>query len=280
MPAACDNNGFLEPRPMPAETRSTTRRGAVIAPCLVAIGVVFTVACGGGTSEPAPAAPPAPTENPVDAATAAAISGTITFAGTAPAPDPINMASDPFCADRNRSPATARVVVDGKGGLQNVFVHVKDGLGTLRFPVPSTPVVLDQRNCAYVPHVFGIQVGQPLEILNSDATLHNIHAMPEANREFNRGQSAAGQKDTHIFSAAEVMVPFKCDVHRWMNAWVGILDHPFFAVTGADGTFTLKGLPPGTYTIEAWHETLGRRTAQVTLGASQTGSVSFTFEAS
>jgi len=244
--------------------------------CL-ALGIA---ACGGSTTGEPAAAPPPPTENPVDPATAITIAGAIRFEGTQPKPDPINMASDPYCADRNTNAITHRVMVDGKGGLQNVFVHVRDGLGTRRFPVPTTAVVLDQRNCAYTPRVFGIQVGQPLEILNSDSTLHNIHAMPEANREFNRGQSTAGQKDTHIFSAAEVMVPFKCDVHRWMNSWVGVLEHPFYAVTGADGTFEIKGLPPGTYTIEAWHEILGRQTETITVGATQTGTLSFTFQAS
>jgi plastocyanin len=237
-------------------------------------------ACGGNTTGAPAAAPPPATENPVDPATAVTIAGTIRFEGTQPKPDPINMASDPYCADRNKNAITHPVMVDAKGGLQNVFVHVRGGLGTRRFQVPTTAVVLDQRNCAYTPRVFGIQVGQPLEILNSDATLHNIHAIPEANREFNRGQSTAGQKDTHIFSAAEVMVPFKCDVHRWMNAWVGVLEHPFYAVTGADGTFEIKGLPPGTYTIEAWHEILGRQTETINVGPTQTGKLSFTFQAS
>jgi hypothetical protein len=125
--------------------------------------------------------------------------------------------------------------------------------------------------------VLGIQVGQPFEILSSDNTLHNVHAMPESNREFNKGQPMAGIKHSHVFTAKEVMVPFKCDVHRWMNAYVGVLDHPFFAVTGADGSFELKGLPPGTYTIEAWHEKLGTRTQTVTIDAKQTGEVAFTF---
>ena len=248
---------------------------ALVALCLA----LAVLACGDTTTKPA-SAPAPPTENPVDPATAGAIRGTITFTGTRPKPDPINMESDPYCAERNKNAMTERVMVDGNGGLGNVFVHVTDGLGTLRFPVPTTPVVLDQRNCAYRPRVFGIQVGQPLEILNSDSTLHNIHAMPEANREFNRGQSMEGQRDTHIFSAAEQMVPFKCDVHRWMNAWVGIVEHPFHAVSGGDGTFALEGLPPGTYTIEAWHETLGRQTERVTVGARQTGTISFTFKAS
>jgi plastocyanin len=243
---------------------------------------LVAAACSSDSEPPAgpPPPPPPPSASPVDPATAGSVAGTIRFEGTAPKPQPVNMQSDAYCADRNATATVQRVAVAGDGALQNVFVYVKDGLGNLRFPVPSTAVVLDQRDCAYTPRVFGIQVGQPLEILNSDSTLHNIHAVPEANREFNRGQANQGQRYTQIFSTAEVMVPFKCDVHRWMNAWVGVLDHPFFTVTGANGTFELKGLPPGTYTIEALHETLGKQTQTVTIGARQTGTVAFTFKAS
>ena len=124
-----------------------------------------------------------------------------------------------------------------------------------------------------------MRVGQPLEIVNSDPTLHNIHAMPKANPEFNNGQPIQGMKMTHTFTAKEVMVPFKCDVHGWMNAYVGVLDHPYFAVTDTDGKFELKGLPPGTYTIEAWHEKLGTQTQSVTIGAKETKDVTFTFKA-
>ena len=169
------------------------------------------------------------------------------------------------------------MVGDGSG-LQNVFVYVKDGLGDRAFPVPSTPVVLDQKECRYVPHVLGIQVGQTLEIASSDNTLHNVHAIPQQNREFNMAHQLAGIKHTHVFSTKEVMVPFKCDVHKWMNAFLGVLDHPFYAVTTRDGHFDLKGLPPGTYTVEAWHEKLGTQTQMVTVGEKQASDLSFTFK--
>jgi plastocyanin len=176
--------------------------------------------------------------------------------------------------------STDETVMVGSGGaLQNVFVYVKDGLGNLRFPVPARPIVLDQKGCHYVPHVLGVQVGQSVEILNSDNTLHNVHAVPKANQEFNMGQPLPGIKHTHQFSTREVMVPFKCDVHPWMQAWVGVLDHPYFAVTGADGSFSLQGLPPGTYTIEAWHESLGTQTQSVTIGEKESKDVQFSFKA-
>jgi plastocyanin len=242
---------------------------------------VLAAACGGQQSE-APAttaAPAAAPAAPIDPATTGTVTGKITFAGTAPAPEPIKMTSDPSCVPAGGAPATTESLLVGSGGgLQNVFVYVKDGLGDRKFPAPATAVTLDQRGCHYVPHVLGIQVGQPLEIINDDPTLHNVHAVPKANAEFNTGQPLQGMKHVHTFSTREVMVPFKCDVHSWMNAYIGVLDHPFYAVTGADGSFSLKGLPPGTYTIEAWHEKLGTQTQTVTVAATETKDVAMTFK--
>lgn len=260
----------------------------------------LVVACGGGDTQggstgqgsqaAAPASEAAAPANPVDPATAGRISGTIRFDGRAPAPQPIKMGSDPNCmpasgaAGDAGTPAVVETVMVGTGGgLENVFVYVKDGLkkadgSSLQFPTPTTAVVLDQRGCRYTPHVFGIQVGQPLQIVNSDMTLHNVHALPQTNREFNTGQPNQGMRATYTFTAAEVMVPFRCDVHKWMNAWVGVLDHPFFTVSGADGAFHIDGLPPGTYTIEAWHEKLGTQVQTVTVAAKGDVPLSFTFK--
>jgi plastocyanin len=247
--------------------------------CVAALSMaVIVAACHGGTSEEstAPTAA-APATNPVDPATAGAITGVVTLQGTPPPNPPINMSSDPYCMKLGAA-TTPVFVVSDDSGLENVFVYVKDGLGNLKFPVPSSPVVLDQKGCSYTPRVFGIQVGQSLDIVNSDETLHNIHALPMANREFNRGQALQGMKYTTTFTAPEVMLPFKCDVHKWMNAWVGVLAHPFYATSGKAGAYEIAGLPPGTYTIEAWHEKLGTQTQQVTIGPKESKKISFVFK--
>ena len=241
----------------------------------VASVALAAAACGGGGDKSATSAPAAPVANPVDPATAGAVTGKVTFTGTPPPAEPIKMSSDPRCM--NPDAKTETVMVAGDGSLQNVFVYVKEGLGNLKFPVPTSALVLDQKGCQYRPHVFGVQAGQPIEILNSDMTLHNIHAWPQTNQEFNLGQSLQGMKDTHVFTTQEVMVPFRCDVHKWMNSFVGVVAHPFFAVTGVDGAFALNGLPPGTYTLEAWHEKFGTKTASVTVGAKESKDVAFTF---
>ena len=239
-------------------------------------------ACGGNKPAPEPQAQeqPKPAAAAVDPATAATIKGKVTFEGTAPANAPIKMNADPYCMSANKTPQTQETYMVGKGGeLGNVFVYISDGLGDRTFEAPKDPVVIDQQNCRYHPHVLGIMVGQPLQILNSDGTLHNIHASPTKNQEFNTGQPIKGMKTDHVFTAAETMVPFKCDVHGWMNAYAGVLPHPYFAVTGEDGTFTIKNLPPGTYKLTAWHEKAGTQTADITVAAKDEKENNFTFKA-
>ena len=245
----------------------------VITGCAVGLALV----AGACSKEEPPPTQSAVVANPVDPATAGTITGVVKLDGKAPAAQSITMDSDPYCEKQPKN-ATESVVVGSDSTLQNVFVYVKDGLGNRVFPVPASAVVLDQKGCRYAPHVLGIQVGQTLEILSSDDTLHNVHAIPQQNREFNMAHQLAGIKHTHVFSTKEVMIPFKCDVHKWMNAFVGVLDHPFYAVTTGNGRFELKGLPPGTYTVEAWHEKLGTQTQMVTIGDKQTSDISFTFK--
>jgi len=252
-------------------------------PALATALTISLVACGGGGEESATTTPaataPAAGGQKVDPATAGDIKGTVALTGAAPKNETIRMNADPVCAREAKGPQMQETFVVNDGKLGNVFVYVKDGLGNYVYDPPSEGATLDQKGCRYTPHVFGVRVGQQIEIINSDPTLHNIHALPKSNKEFNNGQPIQGMKMNHSFTAREVMVPFKCDVHGWMNAYVGVLDHPYFAVTGTDGAFELEGLPPGTYTIEAWHEKLGASTQSVTLGAKESKEVTFTFDA-
>jgi len=262
------------------EERSMRQRNVWVSGLGLALAVSLA-ACGGKQETPSTSAEPgaAAGGQKVDAATAGDVKGSVSLEGTAPKNEPIKMSADQYCVKENKSPQfqeTFEVAGDGKA-LANVFVYVKDGLGNYVYDPPSGPATIDQKNCRYHPHVFGMRVGQKLEIVNSDVTLHNIHALPKANKEFNTGQPVP-MKTAHVFDAREVMVPFKCDVNGWMNAYVGVLDHPYFAVTDKDGKFELKSLPPGTYTIEAWHEKLGATTLKVTLGPKETKEVTFTFK--
>ena len=208
----------------------------------------------------------------------AAVTGTVHFAGTAPANPTIDMTEESACKAKYTTPPVDSQYVVSNGGLGNVFVYVKSGLpeGATYAP-PAQAVVIDQNGCEYHPRIFGVQVGQKIEIKNSDPVLHNIKAVPTANRGFNISQPSAGMTTTRTFNTAEVMVPLQCNVHGWMSAHVGVLPHPFFATSAADGKFTIKGLPPGTYTIEAWHEKLGTQTTTVTVGAGETKTADFNF---
>jgi plastocyanin len=209
----------------------------------------------------------------------AAITGKATLDGDAPKMKKIKMDADPQCqAMHADKPATSEeVVVGGGGALKNVFVYVKSGL-TGTYEAPKTPAMITQKGCTYTPHVFGIQVGQLLEIKNEDDTLHNIHALPTTNEEFNKGQPAGSPDIKRKFAKPEVMVKFKCDVHPWMSAYVGVVENPFYGTTGDDGTFALKGLPAGTYEVEAWHEKYGTQTQKVTVGAGESKAVEFKFK--
>jgi plastocyanin len=236
-------------------------------------------ACGGGTTgQTPPAAPPAGAQK-VDTGTAGVIAGRVLFEGAPPENPVLKLSGDPACSREHPGGYVFENYVVTDGGLDNVFVYVKDGLGNYYFDVPAEAVKLDQKGCRYTPHVLGVRVGQPIEVSNSDDTMHNVHALPDVNGEINIGQHKKGLQNTHIFTAAEVMVPFKCDVHGWMNAYIGVVEHPYFAVTKEGGQFELKGVPPGTYTIEAWHEKSGTRSQQVTIGPKESRNVTFTFTA-
>ena len=249
-------------------------------PWLAAMALVtaFALACGGGGEEAQEEGGPAEEAGqPVPPDSAATISGSITFEGTPPPAEPIDMSEEPVCAEKHTEGPTKQAAVVGSGGeLANVFVYVKDGLAPRNWGTPSEGVTIDQDGCEYHPHVLAIQVGQPLIIKNSDGILHNINTQPTNNQGFNISQPVTMETE-RTFSDSEVMIPVKCDVHGWMEAYIGVQEHPYMAVTGADGSFSLANLPPGTYTIEAWHERYGTQTQSVTVGVQESTEITFTF---
>lgn len=245
------------------------------------MAVLFLVACGGGADEggaPTTGGDEA-TEGPaIDPATAGAVVGVVSFDGSAPAPEQVDMSEEPDCLDKHGGSYAKPVAVVSDGRLGDVFVYVKEGVNQ-QFPAPSEAKTLDQDGCVYKPHVLGIQTGQTLEIKNSDGLLHNVNASPSANRGFNISQPT-DMTSTRDFSQREVMIPVRCDVHGWMEAYIGVLDHPYYAVTGEDGGFRIENLPAGDYVIEAWHEEYGTQTQNVTVAAQEEVQADFSYSAS
>lgn len=244
--------------------------------------LLFTAGCAKKTEETTTGEKPSTTEappTPIDQATVATINGKVLFTGEKQAPKSINMSAEPVCKQSHTGNVYFEdVVVNDNGTLQNVFVYVKDGLGNRTFETPKTPATLDQHGCLYSPHVVALQAGQDLKILNSDNTNHNIHPMPTNNREWNQSMAPKQEPLMRNFPREEIMIPVKCNIHPWMKSYIGVLKHPFFAVTGKDGSYEIKGLPPGTYTIEAWHEKYKTQTQQVTVGPKESKSIDFTYK--
>lgn len=235
---------------------------------------------GGETKEPAPGAPAAPAADvkKVDPATAGSIQGKVAYSGAAEQGARIRMNADPSCAEQHSTPVySSELEVGADGALKNTFVWVKEGLDGYQFDTPSTAVELDQHGCLYKPHVIGVQTGQAIKILNSDPTTHNIHPVPAANREWNKSQAPNVAPLEESFARPEVMIPVKCNVHPWMKAYIGVVAHPYFAVTGDDGSFEIKGLPPGDYTLQAWHEKLGTQDVKVTVKTGEAASADFSY---
>jgi plastocyanin len=254
---------------------------------LAGLFLALTLAgCGGGgqpaAEQPAgdAAAPAAPAATAtVDPATAGTITGKVAFTGQAPNRLRIRMDAVPACTQANPEPVFVQeVVVNSNNTLANVFVYVKEGLGDRSFAAPAGDVLIDQRGCVYHPHVMGLVVGQKLRIKNSDSTNHNIHPLPKENREWNQSQPPGSADMLQEFARPEIMIAVKCNVHPWMISYIGVQRHPFFAVSGADGSFEIKGLPPGNYVIEAWHEKYGTFQQNVTVGASETKQVDFSIQ--
>ncbi|HEV2494939.1 MAG TPA: carboxypeptidase regulatory-like domain-containing protein [Terriglobia bacterium] len=211
---------------------------------------------------------------------ASQITGRVAFQGTKPKLEPIDMSKDPVCEAKHKGPPAYPEdgEVNPNGTLPNVFVYVKAG-ATGSWKPPAQPVVLDQRGCVYHPHVLGIMVGQELEVVSSDATTHNVHPMPKHNKEWNQSQPPGAAPLTWRFTRPEVMIPVKCNQHPWMKAYIGVTSNPFYAVSGRDGTYTIRGLPPGEYTIEALTATFGTREQKVSVAAGGTATADFAFKA-
>ncbi|MBI4575947.1 MAG: hypothetical protein HY722_06760 [Planctomycetes bacterium] len=249
--------------------------------------LVLSPGCTGGSASPATAvatgtrtgtAPSVGAKAWDPALGTATVRGVVRFEGEAPRRRPLQWTADPVCQSQHAEPLLDEsVVVGAGGGLHNVFVWVKEGLGTWSFPVPGTPATLEQRGCVYLPHVLGLQVGQTLNVRNADPTMHNVHAVAEVNESFNLSQSRQGMETPKTFTDPEVMVRVKCDVHGWMGAYVGVVPHPFHVVTGDDGTFSLAGLPPGRHVLEAWHEVYGAQSQELTIADKESRELAFTF---
>jgi hypothetical protein len=232
----------------------------------------FGKASGGGSSTAAGS-------GPSGAMGTASISGKVTLTGKAPIAAIISYDADPVCKSQHATAGKDETVVaDANGDLANVFVYVKDGAGS--YSAPTTPVTLLQKGCMYTPHIFGIQVNQPLAIVNGDPTLHNIHCMAVINDAFNVGQPTQNMATQKTFSKPEVLVKFKCDVHGWMHCTAGVVTNPFYSVSGTDGTFKISQLPAGTYSLVAVHEKYGEsQPQQITVKDGEAASANFTFAA-
>jgi plastocyanin len=246
-----------------------------MAACLLP-GLVLLAGCGKKeTAEEQPAAStPAPAATPIDPATVATVSGTVKFEGAPPKAAKIDMAQDPNCQGAN----TAENIVVANGDLANVFVYVKEGLGNRTFEAPKDSVTINQVGCRYKPHVLGVMAGQTIKIVNGDPTTHNIHPTPKDNREWNESQAPQAAPLEKNFAREEILLPVQCNQHPWMKMYVNVVKSPFYAVSGPDGKFEIKGLPPGDYTIAFVHEKLGEQDQKVTLAAKDSKTVDVTFK--
>jgi len=256
----------------------TKKLGITISVLSLLAGMVLLAGCGKqqpAEEKPSPSSStPAPPAAAIDPATAASISGTVKFDGVAPKPAKIDMSQDSKCQGAN----TAENLVVKDGHLANVFVYVKEGLGNRTFDVPKDAVTLTQSGCKYGPHVLGAMAGQTIRIVNGDPTTHNIHPTPKDNREWNESQAPQAPPLEKSFAREEILLPVQCNQHPWMKMYVGVVKNPFYAITGPDGKFEIKGLPPGDYTLAFVHEKLGEQDQKITLAAKDSKTVDASFK--
>ena len=240
---------------------------------LFAASALLLVGCSQNPAPPSVSPPQTPAST-VNLADAGSISGVISFKGATPKMPMLDLSADPACP---ADPQPQDVVVIQNGKLANVFVYIRDGLNQTIVPVPSQPVVLDQKNCRYVPHVLGLMVGQQLKVLNDDNAEHNIHPMSRSNDQWNESQMPRGKPIVKTFQHPELNIPVRCDQHPWMEMYLNVLTHPYFAVSADDGTFQIKDVPPGDYTLVATHEKFGEQTMKITVPRKQPASANFVF---
>jgi len=250
-----------------------------IRPVVVSLCVILgIIGCSKKESDES-AEPPAPTAV-VDPSTAGSVSGTVKLDGTPPKFKAIDMSAEAACVQANPSPVVPQIVVTGAhGALENSVVYVKSGLGSYRFDIPSAPVVLDQKGCMYEPRVLAVMTRQPFEVHNEDQTIHNVHPMPRENRAWNKSEPIGDPPIEASFTKPEMAIPIACNIHPWMRAFLFVFAHPYFAITPKTGEFELTGIPPGTYTIEAWHERFGFQDQTITLGPKESKTLEFVFDA-
>ncbi|HEY8996856.1 MAG TPA: carboxypeptidase regulatory-like domain-containing protein [Edaphobacter sp.] len=250
--------------------------------CMTLSMAVLAAGCKSGTPIEKLAeipAKPAVSYFKVDPATAGTISGKISYAGRPPVRKAIDMSEDPACVGaRHEKAFDESVVVGPRSGLANVFVYIKSGLEGKTFAVPSDVVVINQGGCQFHPHIIGVQVDQPVQITNTDPVTHNIHPMAVNNREWNHSQGPGDPALNRKFIKPEIMIPVKCNIHGWMHSYIGVVDHPYFAVSKDDGTFQITNLPPGTYTLGTWQEKLGTQEQQVIVAPGGKATINFSYK--
>ena len=260
--------------------------------CLLAVlsMLSLSMACGGGGDddvEEGPEGTSGPTGTPYQTTgNEGTVTGKVAFTGAAPAPQPIDMNADAACSSKNpNAVAETAVVKDGK--LKNVFIYVKDGstsdgkkITSFSFPVPADAVTLDQNGCHYVPHVLGIQANQKFLVTNSDPTAHNVNVQGKGNPPWNTSQPPNAPPIEQKFPRAEVIIPIKCNQHPWMKSYVAVMNHPFYAVSAEDGSFSIKGLPPGKYNLVALHEKFGEKTIEITIAVKGSATADFSYDGS
>jgi plastocyanin len=249
--------------------RGPTRRKGRKVQAGAALLAVLAAACGGG------AEPLEVVDYTAVPAGTAVLTGVVSYAGEVPELRTLRMEADAACRDFYSSPIKTQDLVLGDGNtLANVFLRVTEALNR---PAPAEPAVIDQQGCLYTPRVSGVMVGQPFRVLNSDKIMHNVHSLSKANKRFNRAMPAELEHIQYTLTREELMLRLKCDVHPWMTAYVAVMTHPYFDITGADGRYTISGLRAGSYEVEAWHERLGTQRATVTVADAETSTSDFTF---